>query len=61
MEGWIESHLIFLKDEGKAENMLLKRNLVKETKETRFRYALIVQKGVGEDIPIPIKVAKILE
>ena len=30
-------------------------------KETRFCYALIVQKGVKENIPIPTKVAKLLE
>ena len=30
-------------------------------KETGFCYALIVQKGVKENIPIPTKVAKLLE
>jgi hypothetical protein len=41
--------------------MLLEIELVKETKEKRFFYALIVQKGAREYIPIPIEVAKILE
>jgi hypothetical protein len=50
-----------LKDEWKAENMLSERDLVKETKATKLFYALIVQKGAKEDIPIPTKVAKILE
>ena len=30
-------------------------------KETGFCYALIVKKGVKENIPIPTKVAKLLE
>ena len=30
-------------------------------RETRFFYALIMQKGVEEDIPIPVEVAKVLE
>jgi hypothetical protein len=50
-----------LKDEGKDENMLSERELVKEMKETRLFYALIVQKGIREDIPIPTEVTKVLE
>jgi hypothetical protein len=53
--------LLTLKDGKKIENMLLEREFVKETKETRFCYALIVQKGSVEDIPIPTEVAKLLE
>jgi hypothetical protein len=53
--------LLPLKDEGKTENMLLESEFVKETKATRFFYALIVQKGVVEDVPIPTKVAKLLK
>ena len=41
--------------------MLSKKEIVKEMKETRFFYALIVQKGAKEDIPIPTEVAKLLE
>ena len=41
--------------------MLSKREFVKETKATRFYYALIVQNGVVEYIPIPTEVAKLLE
>ena len=52
--------LLPLKDEGKIENMLSEKELVKEMKATRFFYALIVQKGVEEDIPIPTEVAKLL-
>ena len=52
--------LLPLKDEGKDENILSKIKFVKEMKETRFYYALIVKKGAGEDIPIPIEVAKVL-
>jgi hypothetical protein len=51
--------LLPLKDEGKIENMLSEREYVKETKETRFFYALIVKKGVVEDVPIPTKVSKL--
>jgi hypothetical protein len=50
-----------LKDEGKNENMLSERDFVKEKKETRLCYALIVQKGTMEDMPIPTDVAKLLE
>lgn len=41
--------------------MLSERELVKETKEIGFKYALIVKKGVAEDIPIPVEMAKVLE
>jgi hypothetical protein len=50
-----------LKDEGKTENMFSERDFVKETMEMGFCYALIVQKQVVEDIPIPTEVAKLLE
>ena len=50
-----------LKDEGKAESMLSEKELVKEIKVIGFFYALIVQRGEREDIPIPIEMAKVLE
>jgi hypothetical protein len=50
-----------IKDEGKTENMLSKRDFVKEAKEMRLCYALVVQKGVVEDRQIPTEVAKLLE
>ena len=53
--------LLPLKDEGKTKNMLSEKEIVKEMKETRFYYALIVQKGSEEDILIPTEVAKVLE
>ena len=53
--------LLPLKDEGETENMLLEKEFVKEIKEIGFCYALIVQKGVEEDITIPTKVSKLLE
>jgi hypothetical protein len=53
--------LLPLKDEGKVENMLSEIEIVKETKTIGFCYALIVQKGVREDITMPIEVAKVLE
>ena len=37
--------LLPLKDEGKSENMLSEKEIVKEMKETIFFYALIVKKG----------------
>jgi hypothetical protein len=46
---------------GKTKNMLSEREFVKEKKETGLFYALIVQKGFVEDIPIPTEVAKLLE
>ena len=61
---WKDGSKVFLfplKDEGKIENMLWETELVKEMKETRFFYKLIVQKGAKEDMLIPIEVAKVLE
>ena len=53
--------LLPLKDEGKAENMLSKKEPVTEIKVTGFCYALMVQRREGEDITIPTEVAKVLE
>ena len=53
--------LLPLKDEGKTKNMLSEKELVKEMKATWFCYALIVQNGDEEDIPIPTEVSKLLE
>ena len=41
--------------------MLTERELVKKMKAIGFCYALIVQKGAKEDIPIPTEVSKLLE
>jgi hypothetical protein len=41
--------------------MVSERDFFKETKATIFCYALILKKGVMEDIPIPTEVAKLLE
>ena len=48
--------LLPLKDEGKVDNMLQKKNLVKEIKVIGLCYALMAQRGEGEDIPIPTEV-----
>lgn len=53
--------LLPLKDEGKAENLLSKKQFVKEIKVTCYCYALMVKKVVGEVVPIPMEAAKILE
>ena len=53
--------LLPLKDEGKTENLLTEKNLVKEIKVTSCFYVLLVKQVVGEDIPIPVEVAGILE
>ena len=53
--------LLPLKDEGKEENMLSEKEFVKEMKVTIFCSALMVQRGEGEEILIPTKVAKVLE
>jgi hypothetical protein len=45
-------------DLNQGEYSLSEREFVKET---RLCYALIVKKGVVEDIPIPTEVAKLLE
>ena len=50
-----------LKDEGKVENMLSKKEPATEMKVTRFFYALMVQRREGEDITIPIEATKVLE
>ena len=53
--------LLPLKDEGKAENMLLEKEPVTKIKVTGFCYALMVQRREGEDITIPTEAAKVLE
>ena len=53
--------LLTPKDEGKDENMLLKKELVKEMKVTWSCYALMVQRREGEDLKIPTEVTKVLE
>ena len=53
--------LLPLNDEGKAENMLSEKEPDMEMKVTRFCYVLMVQRIEGENITIPIEVAKVLE
>ena len=52
--------LLPLKDEVKTENLLSGKEVIKEMKVTGFCYALMVQKGEEEDIPVPIEAAKVL-
>ena len=42
--------LLPLEDEGKVENVFSERDIVKEMMEIGFYYALIVKKGIEEDI-----------
>ena len=50
-----------LKDEGKAENMLLEKESVTKMKVTGFCYALMVQRREGEDMTIFAETTKALE
>lgn len=53
--------LLPLKGDGKTENMLSERELVKEMRVTRCCYALVVQKGKEEDLAIPPEAAAVLK
>ena len=52
--------LLPLKGDGKIENMLSEKELVKEMKIIGCCYALVVQKGKEEDLTIPPEAATVL-